>query len=320
MPDRPVLIVDGLNFFIRHFVANPSISDHGHHIGGLVGFLKGLWHLCDRVSPSRIVVVWEGGGSPRRRAIYKNYKDKRRPQKLNRYYDDEIPNTTQNRNNQVTKIIEMLKYVPVSQVYVSDCEADDLIAYLTKYTFNEQRCVIVSSDRDLYQLLSKRVIQWSPGQRKFLTIKTLIEQVGISATNFCTARALIGDGSDKIDGVPRAGFASLAKRFPELSGNDFISVSEMINLAHQRVQDKKLKLFESIIEHKKIAMRNWKLMYLDTMNLSADQVKKMQYSIENSPPTGNKIALVKLMLQEGISNFDIDTFYTSLNSRLQGNR
>jgi DNA polymerase-1 len=320
VPDRPVLIVDGLNFFIRHFVANPSISDHGHHIGGLVGFLKGLWHLCDRVSPSRMVVVWEGGGSPRRRAIYENYKDKRRPQKLNRYYDDEIPDTPQNRNNQVTKIIEALKHVPVSQVYVSDCEADDLIAYLAKYTFNEQRCVIVSSDRDLYQLLSKRVIQWSPGQKKFITIKTLIEKFGISATNFCTARALIGDGSDKIDGVPRAGFASLAKRFPELSGNDFISVSEMINLAHQRVQDKKLKLFESMIAHKKIAMRNWKLMYLDTMNLSADQVKKMQYSIENSPPVGNKIALVKLMLREGISNFDIDTFYTSLNSRLQGNR
>ncbi len=317
MPDRPVLIVDGLNFFIRHFVANPSMSEHGHHIGGLVGFLKGLWHLCDRVSPSRMVVVWEGGGSPRRRSIFKDYKNKRRPQKLNRYYDDEIPDTTQNRNNQVEKIIEALKSVPVSQVYVPDCEADDLIAYLTKYTFNDQRCVIVSSDRDLYQLLSKRVIQWSPGQKKYITIKTLIEKFGISATNFCTARTFIGDSSDKIDGVPHAGFVSLSKRFPELSGNDFISVGELVDLADQRFQDKKLKLFESMIDHKEIALRNWKLMYLDTVNLSADQIKKMQYSIENSPPVGNKIALVKLMLREGISNFDMDTFYASLNSRRQ---
>ena len=68
MTNRPVLIVDGLNLFMRHFVVNPAMSESGQHIGGFLGFLKGLWHLCDRIGPSKIIVVWESGGSPRRRA------------------------------------------------------------------------------------------------------------------------------------------------------------------------------------------------------------------------------------------------------------
>jgi len=311
---RPILIIDGLNFFMRHYIANPSMSDHGEPVGGIVGFMKGVWHLCDRISPSRVVIAWEGGGSPRRRAILKNYKESRRPAKLNRFYEDDIPDSVQNRSGQVAKIIDLLKTVPVTQLYVADCEADDLIAYLVKYTFCDDRCVVASSDRDLYQLLSKRVIQWSPGQKKYITIKTLIEKYGVSATNFCTARAFVGDGSDKIDGVPRAGFASLAKRFPELSGDEFVSVETLINTARDRLQEKKLKLFENMIEYEEISRRNWKLMYLDTVNLSADQIKKLEHSIENFSSYANKMSLARLMLREGISNFDIDAFFASVNA------
>lgn len=314
MISRPILIIDGLNFFMRHYIANPSMSDHGEPVGGIVGFMKGVWHLCDRISPSRVVIAWEGGGSPRRRAILKNYKESRRPAKLNRFYEDDIPDSVQNRSGQVAKIIDLLKTVPVTQLYVADCEADDLIAYLVKYTFCDDRCVVASSDRDLYQLLSKRVIQWSPGQKKYITIKTLIEKYGVSATNFCTARAFVGDGSDKIDGVPRAGFASLAKRFPELSGDEFVSVETLINTARDRLQEKKLKLFENMIEYEEISRRNWKLMYLDTVNLSADQIKKLEHSIENFSSYANKMSLARLMLREGISNFDIDAFFASVNA------
>ena len=42
MNDRPILLIDGLNFFTRHFVVNPSMSETGNHIGGMVGFLKGI--------------------------------------------------------------------------------------------------------------------------------------------------------------------------------------------------------------------------------------------------------------------------------------
>ena len=224
-----------------------------------------------------------------------------------------------NRDNQITKIIEALRCVPTTQIYVPDCEADDIIAYLAKYMYKDKKCVIVSSDRDMYQLLSKSVVQWSPGQKKYITIKTLTEKFGISAVNFCSARSFIGDTSDKIDGVPRAGFASLAKRFPELGENNFVSVVQLIESAEEKLKNKKLKLYENMIEYSSRARRNWRLMYLDISNLSADQIKKIEYSFENSPPSGNKISLVKMMVREGVNNFDVDSFYASLKAYMVTN-
>ena len=314
MADRPVLIVDGLNLFMRHFVVNPAMSDAGQHVGGFVGFLKGLWHLCDRVGPHKVIVVWESGGSPRRRAIFKEYKNRRRPQKLNRYYLNDIPDTLGNRDSQVTLIIEALRHTPVSQIYVPDCEADDVIGYVIRNMCKEDKFVIVSSDKDYYQLLSKRVIQWSPGQKKYITPKTLIERYGISAVNFCTARCFIGDKSDALPGVGRAGFTSLSKRFDELSRNDFFSVEDLIASASEKIEKKSLKIYENILENASIAKRNWRLMYLDTKNLSADQINRIDYSMQNISPSGSKIALLRLLLREGINNFDVDSFYVSITS------
>ena len=65
-----VLIVDGLNTFIRSFAVNPSLNDDGLHIGGLVGFLKSIRYSSDVLKPSRIIIVFDGkGGSKKRRKI-----------------------------------------------------------------------------------------------------------------------------------------------------------------------------------------------------------------------------------------------------------
>ena len=73
-----VLLVDGMNLFIRGFVANPSMSENGFHVGGVVGFLNSLRNCIEKFKPTEVFVVWEGGGSSRRRAIYSDYKKKSR--------------------------------------------------------------------------------------------------------------------------------------------------------------------------------------------------------------------------------------------------
>ena len=87
------LIVDGLNLFTRHYIANPSTNKNGESVGGITGTLVSIASLSERFSPDRIIVVWESGGSARKRAIFKDYKLGRKPQKLNRYYGDDIPDT-----------------------------------------------------------------------------------------------------------------------------------------------------------------------------------------------------------------------------------
>ena len=148
-----VLLVDGMNLFIRGFVANPSMSENGFHVGGVVGFLNSLRNCIEKFKPTDIFVVWEGGGSSRRRAIYSDYKRKSRPQKLNRFYGEDLPDTAENRNQQISMIVDLLKDTPTCQIYVPDCEADDVIGYLSKYKFSDQKKLIISSDKDFYQLL-----------------------------------------------------------------------------------------------------------------------------------------------------------------------
>jgi len=311
---RPVLIIDALNLFMRHFIANPTMSSLGHHAGGIVGFLKAIRLLADRTDPSDIIVVWEGGGSSRRRGMYSGYKAKRKPQRLNRFYGDDIPDTSQNRDTQITRIIEMIRLTPINQMYVSDCEADDVIGYLAKYKFQDRNCVIVSSDKDFYQLLSDRVTQWSPGQKAFITPSTVIGKFGIPPHNFCTARCFSGDPSDNISGIKGAGFRTLVKRFPEFAESDFASVNDILKLAQQRTLDSKIKLYDAIIENADVVKRNWKLMYLDVSNLAATQIQKVNHLIDTFEPTRNKIGLMRILVREGLSTFDADSFFMSLNA------
>ena len=311
MSNKPVLIIDGLNFFTRHFVVNPTMSQNGEHLGGFVGFLKGIRLLSERCSPEQIVVVWEGGGSARRRAIFSEYKQGRRPQKLNRYYDD-IPDTISNRNKQVALLVEALKYVPIRQIYVTDCEADDAIAYMTKYFYRKSQCVIVSSDKDLYQLINERVTQWSPGQKAYITPCKVRGKFGVSVSNFVTTRAFTGDTSDGIKGVPHAGFKSLSKRFPELGEDEHVSVSDIVKQAKTMSESKKLKILESIDEHGDIALRNWRLMHLDIQNMPPQQITKIENVLSAFEPRRNKIALMKMLMREGVNDFDVDSYYIAI--------
>ena len=313
MADRPVLIIDGLNVFTRHFVANPAMSDKGYPIGALVGFLKGLRLLSEKVLPSQVIVVWEGGGSARRRSIFPDYKQGRRPARLNRFYDD-IPDTYQNRDDQLQLIIESLKHVPVVQMYVADCEADDVLGYLVSHRLRDQRCVMVSSDKDLYQLVDSRSILWSPGQKIFVTPAVILEKFGIHPNNFCTARCFVGDPSDGLPGVKGAGFKTLAKRFEELRGSDSVSVEDIIQRATELSKDHNLKVYNNIVESADIARRNWKLMFLGVNNLSGTQIQKIDGVLNTFAPSRNKIALMRLLLREGVQNFDVDSYYMAMNT------
>ena len=131
--NKPEIYIDGLNVFMRHFAANPAKSINGQLCGGIVGMLKNIQHLSERFSPQKIVVVWEGGGSVRRKTIDPNYKNGRRPVRLNRSeLIGEIPDTVENRDYQLKTLIKLLYKTPVTQIYVNDCEADDVISYLCK--------------------------------------------------------------------------------------------------------------------------------------------------------------------------------------------
>ena len=105
-----ILIIDAMNTFIRNYVMNPSLSATGSPIGGTKGFLMSLQKMAREIKPDNIIVVWDGGGgSAKRRAMVKEYKEGRKPlklSKLNRAYDSmSTLEESQNRLDQMHRTV-----------------------------------------------------------------------------------------------------------------------------------------------------------------------------------------------------------------------
>ena len=309
--NRPVLVLDGLNVFYRHWAANPSMDNNGEHVGGIVGFLKGIQLLCERYQPSDVVVAWEGGGSQRRRSVNSSYKSGRKPGKLNRFYEEDIPDTVENRNSQVARLVSLLRKAGVKQAYVSDCEGDDIIAYMVNAVFRDHNCVIVSTDKDFFQLIDERVKVWSPGSKKEWNIESVIENFGVHPENFCLARCFVGDVSDGLKGAPGVGFKSLSKRFPMFRNEESLAVDDIVTECEKLRVQKHLKLYDSIIEYETKIRENWKLMYLGLGKLSASQAQKIDSSLQNVP-VRDKLGFIRSLMKMQITNIDYDKLFMTL--------
>lgn len=307
-----ILIIDAMNLFTRHYVAHPAMNSNGEQVGGVVGFLYELCKHIEDTRPAQTVIVWESGGSQKRRNVLKEYKQGRRPAKLNRYYD-EIPDTIANRNFQIALLIEAIDNTTCNQIYVPDCEADDIIAYLTNYYFKEKRKIIVSADKDFYQLLSNSAVIYSPTWKKYVNKNTVIDKFGIHPNNFCLAKAIVGDKSDNIEGVKGIGFKFLSKYFPEFKEEKDLLLSDIIEKCNKKINENtKIQKYGKIIGDSDIIKRNIKLMILDTGCLTNDQISKVKFSIEKKELKKDKLSTMRILIKNGINNFNVDRLFLAL--------
>ena len=304
MTDRPILLCDMMNVFTRAYSVDPSMSSHAYQIGGVTGTLKTVARLCRELNPSRIIVAWEGGGSTARRKLYSEYKTNRKQGKLNRFYEDDIPDTEENKVQQVQILVGILKYLPICQVYVQDAEGDDVISHLCRRFRNEKK-IIASSDRDFYQLLDDNTEIYSLHKKKIVRTNDIKDEFNISPQNFALAKCLCGDTSDNIPGIKGLGFKTVAKKFPILCEDRAIRVDELVLYAHALKDEK---IFKNVVENEQTIRRNWNLIYLDSGILSNYQIQKIDGMIDTWKPSLDKIEFVKKIVKEGIRDFDIDSF------------
>lgn len=307
-----VVIIDAFNLFIRNYVVNPAIASNGEQAGGVVGFLRSLTGICEKLKPTELYIIWESGGSPKRRAILSSYKSNRRPIKLNRNIDfHDVPDTEQNKFEQVKNLVDICTHLPIKQVYVHNCEADDVIAYICRYKKKNETKIIVSSDHDFYQLVDDKTTIYQIHKKKIMDEKAVLDETGITAKNFSIAKAFVGDKSDNIDGIKGVGFKTLATRFPDLASDKELMLSDIISIAEVN-KDKGPALFKHIYEGAEIAHRNWKLMYLDNAMLSHDQLEKIDTIVENNDILMHKIDLLKQLIKVGLQTVDVDSLCTSM--------
>jgi len=305
-----VLIIDGLNTFIRAFAVNPSINDDGLHIGGLVGFLRSIRYTCDILKPSRCIIVFDGkDGSKRRRKIYPQYKENRKvKQRLNRNVDwgTAPQDEEQSMRQQMGRLIEYLEQLPLTLICIDGIEADDTISYITKQILIESDIFIMSTDKDFLQLVDDRVKVWSPTKKKLYSKKSVFEEYGIPSSNFLTYRILDGDKSDNIDGIKGAGLKSLKKFCPKISLEEKFTAKDLIESVKN--SDSKIKLLENIKKSSNLVKRNYLLMQLNNVDIPKHTKRKIQGALNKKVPQLVKYKFQTMFLKDklvsSILNFD----------------
>jgi len=305
-----VLIVDGLNTFIRSFAVNPALNEDGLHIGGMVGFMKSVRYTCDILKPSRCIIVFDGkGGSKRRRKIFPEYKGTRKvKRRLNRNVDwgTAPADEQQSMKQQMGRLIEYLEQLPLTLVSVDGIEADDTMAYISQQLLPKSDVILMSTDKDFLQLIDDRVKVWSPTKKKLYNKQAILEEFGIPSRNMLTYRILDGDKSDNIGGVQGAGLKSLIKYIPQLTEDEDFTAMDLLQFVTNT--DSKIKLLENIKKSSNIIKRNYLLMQLNKVDIPNHTKMKIQGAVNNKVPQLVKYRFqtmfIKDKLQSNIKNFD----------------
>jgi DNA polymerase-1 len=299
------LIFDGHNLFLRNYAVNPMMDQNGNAIGGIVGTIRSVKFMVNEVKPDRTIIVWDGvGGSKKRRGIFAEYKAGRKP-RLNREFEaGDVKENSNNLHEQMERVKPLLRLLGITQVEIEDIEADDAIAYMVGCLPSHQK-VVVSSDKDLWQLVSDTTTIYWPVKKTYITSESMATD-GCLPANWIYEKALLGDSSDNIDGVKGVGPATVKKLFPELSQRAF-TFSEFFQLVEERAKEhNKAKL---ILESKELVRRNVDLMQLTSPIISTTSATVIRNAAELRPPfnfTGFRLA----MMNQGIQLTDTDLINT----------
>ena len=298
---KKVMIIDGLNMFLRSYIIIPSMDPRGNPNGGTWGFMKSLQKLCKMFNPNEIVVCWDGvGGSEKKRTINKNYKQGRKPLRFNRRMIElSVEKQEENKAFQQIRLMDYLNEMPVIQTMIDYVEADDVIAFVAQHErYANWEKVIVSSDKDFFQLLEGDCALYRPIQKTLLRQKDILKKDGIHPRNYALARAMDGDKSDNLPGVPRVGLITIKNKFPFLSSSVAYEPEDIFKACE--TVEKPLSVHKNILKNKELVESNFKLMQLYSPNISNTHKKQVNFALSEFDKSYNKIEIIKKMVIDGI--------------------
>jgi len=269
------LIVDGNNL-LKISSVDKKMNDKGEVYGAVMTFIRKLGVILTKKDFDYCIVSWDGMGSGiMRYRLYPDYKanrDKRYDlldaktdyekgiQETMRYIlknkakKDTTRGETDEESLQRQKgiIQEILEELCIRQQEFDDVEGDDIVAYYVKNRRNNEKIVIMSSDKDMTQFISENVAIWNPRLDRLVKAEDTVKVLGITHENVVLEKILCGDASDNIKGVKGLGEQTLVKYFPEIVENKTdleAIVRRSKELLEERKAEKKkpLKVLENIV-------------------------------------------------------------------------
>ncbi|MEW5724338.1 MAG: DNA polymerase I [Thermodesulfobacteriota bacterium] len=240
-------LVDASTFIHRsyHAIRHLATSD-GRPTNAVFGFVATLNKLLKEKQPRFLAVAYDAKGPSFRKRMYEKYKANRPP----------MPEDLIAQQEPIRRIVKALG---LPAVEVEGLEADDIVATLAARGVEKSyRVVIVSNDKDYYQLLGDRVTMYDPNPKKesSMSAASLAEKFGLTPAQFLDAQGLMGDPTDNIPGVPGVGEKTAVKLIAQFGNLDQLYVSlDQVPQAGLR---------EKLAEHKEQAYLSRELARLKT--------------------------------------------------------
>ncbi|MGH8530671.1 MAG: DNA polymerase I [Nevskiales bacterium] len=209
MPEAPLILIDGSGWLYRAYHALPDFTNSkGEPTGAVFGMGNMLRKLLREYQPKRIAMIFDTGGETFRHALYADYKANRPP----------IP---EGLSAQFPRILELVETLGLPVLQIPEVEADDVIGTLAA-TAQGAGCevLIVTSDKDLAQLVDERVKLLDTMKNRLLDRAGVIEKFGVPPERITDYLALVGDTSDNIPGVPKVGEKTATKWLGEFGTLD----------------------------------------------------------------------------------------------------
>lgn len=211
--DKHLYLIDGSSFIFRAYHAiRPLNRPDGTPVNAVSGFCNMLFKLLrdldDSERPSHLAVIFDAGKKTFRNDIYPEYKAHRPPAP-----DDLIP--------QFKIIHDAVEAFNLPSIQLAGYEADDIIAtYAKQAESNGSKVTIVSTDKDLMQLVSDDVRMLDTMKNRHIGIEEVTEKFGLGPEKVIEIQALAGDSADNIPGVPGIGVKTAALLLSEFGDLD----------------------------------------------------------------------------------------------------
>jgi len=230
MNQKIVLLIDFNNLVFCSHYTSPQLNRYGEQVNTIKNFFYKLRNLKDIFNPDHIIFASDlGRAKTFRRKLYSLYKAQRKP----------LDETIAKQMSIIQQLISLLGF----PVYNNEqYEADDIIGMISKYCEeNNYQVIIISSDRDLYQLVSEKVFIMSPKIHDTIIDETWIfENYRLTPNQWIDLKILQGDKSDNIPGVPGVGEVTALNLI-----KTFGSVDEVYNNLSKIVEKVRKLLIES---------------------------------------------------------------------------
>jgi DNA polymerase-1 len=244
-------LVDGSGYIFRAYYALPPLSrkSDGLPTGAVSGFCSMLFKLLEDVRsddsknrPTHFAVIFDSARKNFRNEIYSEYKANR----------DEAPDDLAPQFEYIRKSVKAFNLPSIELI---NYEADDLIAtYSKKITEAGAKVTVISSDKDLMQLVSTKIRLFDPMKSKVIGEKEVEEKFGVKPKQVIDVQSLAGDSSDNIPGVPGIGIKIAAELI-----NKYKNLDTLLDKASEIKQNKRR---ETLIANKDKALLSKKLVTL----------------------------------------------------------